>query len=153
MLNDRKIRLLFDNALCHPYNMKGRYQNLKFIFLPPNYTSELQPLELGIIQIFKKKYVKLTKWNSSRSLSVNRRSAGYKTDCTGTETCTVLHNRQILWWTSRFSFTSLHGHDPFADLDQDISLTDSLISSENHMALRGNSCCKCGLGTLFFDNF
>ncbi len=50
----RNVALLLDNAGCHPQNLKGKYTNIKVIFLPP---SKLQPLDLGIIQNFKVHYI------------------------------------------------------------------------------------------------
>lgn len=51
----RKILLLLDNCRAHP---NVSYSNLKLIFLPPNTSSRLQPLDVGIIQTMKLKYRK-----------------------------------------------------------------------------------------------
>lgn len=55
----RSIALLLDNAGCHRPGLKDKYSNINVIFLPPNTTSKLQPLNLGINQNFKVHYRKL----------------------------------------------------------------------------------------------
>lgn len=52
----RSIILFMDNAGYHSEDM---YSNIKVVFLPPNTTSVLQPIDLGIIKNFKVHYSKL----------------------------------------------------------------------------------------------
>ncbi|GBO01180.1 Tigger transposable element-derived protein 6 [Araneus ventricosus] len=53
----RKIILLMDNATSHPDDLK--LKNINLVFLPPDTTSMLQPLDQGIIRSFKVGYRKL----------------------------------------------------------------------------------------------
>ncbi|XP_017891414.1 tigger transposable element-derived protein 1-like [Ceratina calcarata] len=51
-----KVLLLLDNAPCHPQDLN--HPNVKILFLPPNTTSLLQPLDQGIIYTFKTYYIR-----------------------------------------------------------------------------------------------
>ncbi|KAG0437237.1 Tigger transposable element-derived protein 6 [Dictyocoela muelleri] len=52
----RKILLLLDNVSVHPKNLY--LGNIELLFLPPNTTSRIQPLDQGIIKAFKDRYRK-----------------------------------------------------------------------------------------------
>jgi len=57
----RKILLLLDNASSHVKATKiaqdnGRINNIEVVFLPKNSTSVTQPLDAGIIAVFKRRY-------------------------------------------------------------------------------------------------
>lgn len=51
----RHILLVIDNASSH---VDMQLSNVKIVFLPPNLTSELQPLDQGIIRAAKMNYRK-----------------------------------------------------------------------------------------------
>ncbi|KAG0430042.1 Tigger transposable element-derived protein 2, partial [Dictyocoela muelleri] len=51
---NRKIALLLDNATCHITYEK--FSNIEIVSLPKNTTSLIQPLDQGIIKLFKDKY-------------------------------------------------------------------------------------------------
>ena len=50
---NRKILLLLDNCAAHP---KLEFSNIRLIFLPPNCTASLQPMDQGIIRCLKSHY-------------------------------------------------------------------------------------------------
>ena len=45
-----------DDAGCNPSDLSGKHSNVKVTFSPPNTTSKLQPLDLGIIKNSKVHY-------------------------------------------------------------------------------------------------
>lgn len=55
-LGDRKIILFADNAACHKLLDNIELKNIKIIFMPPNTTSLIQPLDQGIIRATKAHY-------------------------------------------------------------------------------------------------
>lgn len=55
----RKILLLLDNVTSHHPILKEKFSNTRIIFLPKNTTSQLQPLDAGIIKNFKVHYRRL----------------------------------------------------------------------------------------------
>uniref|UniRef100_A0A914WT09 HTH CENPB-type domain-containing protein n=1 Tax=Plectus sambesii TaxID=2011161 RepID=A0A914WT09_9BILA len=52
----RKIILFIDNACCHKLKEGTRLQCINIVYLPPNATSLIQPLDQGIIHSFKAHY-------------------------------------------------------------------------------------------------
>jgi hypothetical protein len=55
--SNRKIILILDNAGAHAVD-EIQFPQIKLLFLPPNLTSHLQPLDAGIIRAFKAHYRK-----------------------------------------------------------------------------------------------
>ena len=54
----RKVLLFIDNAPSHPESFSDCFLHVQIVFLPKNTTSKLQPLDAGIIKIFKVFYCK-----------------------------------------------------------------------------------------------
>nr|XP_022920843.1 tigger transposable element-derived protein 1-like [Onthophagus taurus] len=57
---DFKILILLDNAPSHPPDLDEICENIKFIFLPPNTTALIQPMDQGAISNFKAYYLRRT---------------------------------------------------------------------------------------------
>ena len=57
---DFKILLLLDNAPAHPPNLDDLHDNIKVVFLPPNTTALIQPMDQGVIAAFKAYYLRRT---------------------------------------------------------------------------------------------
>ena len=56
--SNRNVILLIDNAVGHNTTTDLNLSNVKLLYLPPNTTSVLQPLDAGIIKCFKCLYKK-----------------------------------------------------------------------------------------------
>jgi hypothetical protein len=54
-----KVLLITDNAPGHPTSIAIENENVKIVFLPPNTTSLLRPLDQGIIRRVKATYTRL----------------------------------------------------------------------------------------------
>lgn len=55
-----KALVLVDNAPGHPVYVDELSENVKFVFLPPNTTSVIQPMDQGVISTFKSYYLRRT---------------------------------------------------------------------------------------------
>ena len=56
-----KVLLILDNAPGHPaHQLQFAHPNVEVVFLPPNTTSLLQPMDQGVIKAFKVYYVRRT---------------------------------------------------------------------------------------------
>lgn len=53
-----KVLLILDNAPGHPVSLGTEDKNVEVLFLPPNTTSLLQPLDQGVIRCFKAIYIR-----------------------------------------------------------------------------------------------
>ncbi|XP_068712886.1 tigger transposable element-derived protein 6-like [Montipora foliosa] len=50
---ERHIIIFLDNAPCHPPSLTDMFSNIKVAFLPKNTTARTQPLDAGIIKVWK----------------------------------------------------------------------------------------------------
>ena len=73
---NRNILMLLDNA---PTHKKIQLSNIELLFLPPNTTSKLQPMDAGIISAFKKLY-KQRFWHHAIELAERKQPEIYKVD-------------------------------------------------------------------------
>nr|XP_032833715.1 tigger transposable element-derived protein 1 [Petromyzon marinus] len=55
-----KAILVLDNAPCHPVSVEGFDPNIKVVFLTPNTTALLQPMDQGVMSSFKAYYLRQT---------------------------------------------------------------------------------------------
>lgn len=53
---NRKILLFIDNCTAHPKSVQDKLKAIQLCYFPPNATSVLQPLDLGIIKTLKHYY-------------------------------------------------------------------------------------------------
>lgn len=84
--------LFLDNALCHPPDMKRKYDQIKIVSFPPNCTSILQPLDLEKIQAFKLKYMKVMLTNVASRID----------ECTcATDLCKTVDLLQAMRWLGK----------------------------------------------------
>jgi hypothetical protein len=70
----RKILLLLDNAPVHPRDVK--LDNIQLVFLEPNTTSKLQPLDSGIIKTLKTHYRSMVVMKVISEFDKTRKSLG-----------------------------------------------------------------------------
>jgi hypothetical protein len=72
-----KVLLVVDNAPGHPETLKFSNPNIRIIFLPPNTTSLIQPMDRGLIATFKSYYLRrvfdfiLNLLDSDKSLKIS----------------------------------------------------------------------------------
>ena len=53
-----KPLLIIDNAIRHPASLNDRHPDVDVVFMPPNTTSLIQPMDQGAIASFKKLYLR-----------------------------------------------------------------------------------------------
>ena len=65
------ILLVLDNVSVHPYVLQDLHYDIKFVFLLPNTTSLLQPMDQGVIRMFKTHYLQETCHTLSQKFDVS----------------------------------------------------------------------------------
>ena len=139
-----------DNAGCHPEDLVSKYSNIKIAFLPANTTAVLQPLDLGIIKIFKVYYHKLllryvlsqveecsSAYDVVQSVNILRsiRWIAQAWQMVSSDTVKKCFRKASIS-TKQFDVVtsgSNSDEDPFEDLDNSVDVTDlqSLIEQVN----------------------
>ncbi|XP_064087496.1 tigger transposable element-derived protein 1-like [Macrobrachium nipponense] len=66
-----KVLLVLDNAPGHPLNLSNMHPNVKVVYLPPNTTSLIQPMDQGVIANFKAYYLRRTIRSALRAIEGN----------------------------------------------------------------------------------
>ncbi|XP_064118793.1 tigger transposable element-derived protein 1-like [Macrobrachium nipponense] len=67
-----KALLVLDNAPGHPSNLSDMHPNVKVVYLPPNTTSLIQPMDQGVIANFKAYYLRRTIRFALRAIEANK---------------------------------------------------------------------------------
>ena len=137
----RNILLFIDNVSSHDPALKGRFSNIKIIFLPKNTTSRLQPLDAGIIKNFKVHYRRLLLKHTLAQID--------GTDLTASAIVKTINVLTAIRWIKKawdevkpqtiincFRKTgalpqdqrSEEEEDPFAGLDEDDACLEELVS-------------------------
>ena len=66
-----KILMLLDNAPAHPQTVLDLHEDINFVYLPPNTTSLLQPMNQGVIRMFKTHFLQKAWRSLSRKCDVS----------------------------------------------------------------------------------
>ena len=72
-LQNRKICLLLDNCTAHKIEFSPK--NIKIVFLPPNTTSIVQPMDMGCIRAWKAHYRSMLSQRIAAALDINPESS------------------------------------------------------------------------------
>ena len=66
-----KILMRLDNAPAHPQAVLDLHEDINFMYLPPNTTSLLQPMDQGVIRMFKTHFLQKAWRSLSRKCDVS----------------------------------------------------------------------------------
>ena len=66
-----KILMLLDNAPAHPQTLLELHEDVSFVYLPPNTTSLIQPMDQGVIRMFKTHFLQKAWRSLSRKCDVS----------------------------------------------------------------------------------
>lgn len=68
---NRKVLLFVDNCPAHPRSISEKTKSVKVVYLPPNMTSKIQPMDQGIIKNVKVHYRKRVLMKIIKSIDIN----------------------------------------------------------------------------------
>ena len=66
-----KSLMILDNAPAHPQTVLDLHEDINFVYLPPNTTSLLQPMDQGVIRMFKTHFLQKAWRSLSRKCDVS----------------------------------------------------------------------------------
>lgn len=72
---ENKALLIIDHASAHPPTITDLCENIQVVFLPPNTSSFLQPMEQGAVHAFKSHYIYLLMQFLARASDVDREAS------------------------------------------------------------------------------
>ncbi|CAG4979710.1 unnamed protein product [Colias eurytheme] len=120
--NNKKVLLLVDNCPAHPAvtNLKC----IKLVFLPPNVTSVLQPMDQGVIRCLKSHYRRLQVLKLIQSIDSNNQNSFTVLDA-------ILMISEAWEKVSQKTIANCFGHAGFNDLTSLITRTsDDVIDDD-----------------------
>ena len=111
--------MVLDNAPAHPHVLQDLHSDIKFVFLPSNTTSLLQPMDQGVIQMFKTHYLQKTRHALSLKCDVPLSELEKATQAPAEREVEFLKNVvRCHWWEFTIRNAIWHDRDAWKEVTQ-----------------------------------